>query len=455
MTTTIRFAVVVAAAVAFSPVAEAQFNRGIMRDSVDVTLFPILTPETLLPTGSFRVDMKNTSSASARIVDELQSGIGRQIAENDARLRVSPQADFVITATLTEWSQRRRTGSKYVSQQRQTGTREKKDSKGNITYEPIYEYGHNEPTVIHEGTASVRLDVRQASTEAQIEDLTARVTIFDETPSRQSPPSDDMIQNSMVDSVIRDTAAKLSPGRHQVRVLMARSDEVERFNDLARDRKWLELKEALERLPAHKDAKKDAYRLHNLGVAHEALAYESRDKATVRAELKEADALMARAVAAKKDEKYFVDSSQRVSSSLRAVEWIAERETLLAAKYPIKPTVRTSRPASPEAFAPPAASPVKVGPGAKPAPPKPPAAANAPVPKPAAAVAKPAKADAPPMTNADVIDLAKAGLEEKLLIATIRESASVNFDLGPAGLRALLAGKVSNPVITAMRERAK
>jgi hypothetical protein len=57
------------------------------------------------------------------------------------------------------------------------------------------------------------------------------------------------------------------------------------------------------------------------------------------------------------------------------------------------------------------------------------------------------------MTNADVIDLRKAGLDEDNLIAAIRDAAAVGFDLSPAGLKALLAAKVPNRVITAMRER--
>jgi hypothetical protein len=57
------------------------------------------------------------------------------------------------------------------------------------------------------------------------------------------------------------------------------------------------------------------------------------------------------------------------------------------------------------------------------------------------------------MTNGDVIDLRKAGLDDENLIAAIRDAGAVTFDLSPAGLKALLAAKVSNRVITAMRER--
>ena len=413
-------------AAGFASVGEAQFNRGIMRDSDSVMLFPISQPEALLPTGTIRVDLKNASSAPSRIIDQLQSGLARQLAENDSRLRVSPQAQYVITATVTEWSIRRRTGSKYVSEKRQTGTHRVTDKKGNVSYEPTYEYGHNEPTLVHDGSATIRLEVVQQSTEARLEDITAHVTYFDETVRTQSPPTDDVVENAMVDHAISDAAGKLTPARRETRVLLARSDEVEQFNSLAHARKWNDLKTVLEKLPPHKDPKKDAYRLHNLGVAHEALGYEARDRANAHAELQEADMLLARAVAAKKDEKYFVESSERVASSLRALNWITEHEMAMAAKYP------ATRAAAP-----------------KEAPPKLPAASPTKTSKPAAAKAE------DKMTNQDVIDLVKSGLDDKNLIATIKEAKTVNFDLGPAGLRALLAAKVSNPVITAMRERVK
>jgi hypothetical protein len=58
------------------------------------------------------------------------------------------------------------------------------------------------------------------------------------------------------------------------------------------------------------------------------------------------------------------------------------------------------------------------------------------------------------LTNKDVVDLKGAGLDDENLIAAIKDAKAVNFDLTPAGLKALLAAKVSNRVISAMREKA-
>ena len=58
------------------------------------------------------------------------------------------------------------------------------------------------------------------------------------------------------------------------------------------------------------------------------------------------------------------------------------------------------------------------------------------------------------MSNQDVIDLRSAGLDDDNLIAAVKDAHAVSFDLSPAGLKTLLAGQVSNRVITAMRARS-
>ena len=59
------------------------------------------------------------------------------------------------------------------------------------------------------------------------------------------------------------------------------------------------------------------------------------------------------------------------------------------------------------------------------------------------------------MTNEEVIDLRTSGLDDDNLIAAIAEAKSVRFDLSASGLKALLAAKISNRVIAAMRARSR
>jgi hypothetical protein len=59
------------------------------------------------------------------------------------------------------------------------------------------------------------------------------------------------------------------------------------------------------------------------------------------------------------------------------------------------------------------------------------------------------------MSNADVVQLVKAGLSQEVIITAIRQASSRDFDLTPAGLVALKGGKVPDSVILVMQNPGK
>ena len=88
---------------------------------------------------------------------------------------------------------------------------------------------------------------------------------------------------------------------------------------------------------------------------------------------------------------------------------------------------------------------------------KPPASAPA-APAPGAASKAPAKTPAPAapaLTNAQVIKMAKAGVDEDNIVATIHGATAVQFDLSPDGLVDLASNGVKGKIVMAMRERAR
>ena len=408
------FAAVVIGAVAMVP-ASAQFRRGILAESTEVMLFPAKPPALLLPAGRFQVDVKNQSTGPARLLSRLDDSITTQIAENDSRLQVAEgKPEIQVVATLTEWTLSRRRGTRYVSETRQIGTKQVTDSKGNKKTEPIYEYGRNKPTVIDEGAAAVRLEVRRGT--QVLADETARFTYRDDRLVEEGPRSTTEVEDEMLDRTAQRAAGLVTPAREPVRVLLARSDEVDKLNDLARARKWNDWRAALQETRPHRDPKRDAYRLHNLGVAHEALAYEATTDDETQQLMTAAASFVQQAIAARKDEKYFTEAFSRISSNgLGYTRLRTMRASLGLRQSAPTPAPKTTPTAS--------ARPAAASPGGA------------------------------AMTNADVIDLRKAGLDDDNLIASIRDASAVTFDLSPAGLKALLAAKVSNRVITAMRER--
>ena len=79
-------ALAVAFVVCSSLPASAQFRRGILGESTEITLTPIQPPVTLLPPGSVEVQVRNTSTASARVVDRIRGLLTQQLTDNDSRL---------------------------------------------------------------------------------------------------------------------------------------------------------------------------------------------------------------------------------------------------------------------------------------------------------------------------------------------------------------------------------
>jgi hypothetical protein len=400
--------------------AHAQFRRG-FGDAREVMLFPIEPPAMLLPSNaSVEVVVRNASSAPARIADRMAELLGRQLTDNDPRLQlVDKDAALVLTATLTEFTESRRNSTKYVSETRQVGTRQVTDKNGKTRTEPIYEYGRNRPSVVIRANASMRIEVRRRSGGTPLVDETARHTVSEEHIADQNPPGRDAIEDQLIDNVIRKAAGRVTPGRQPVTVLLARSDDVDRLNDLARNREWQDWESQLLTVKPHRDRKRDAYRLHNLAVAQESLAYEAAEVEDALNHLSRARELVTQASTQHPDEKYITESVTRISRSEISYRQVAALQQQMNTRpADDAPTRAESRPAV----------------SGK------------------ASLAATGAGGAEAMTNADVLELRAAGLDEDNLIATIKSAQAAKFDLSPAGLRSLLQAKVSNRVIAAMRE---
>jgi hypothetical protein len=416
MTTVPRFLIALAVCALAGTEANAQFRRGMLSESTEINLFPATPPALLLPAGSFQVDIKNQSTGPSRLLARLDEAITRQMSENDSRLRAADgKAEMQVTATLTEWTLNRRRGTRYVSETRQIGTKQVTDKNGKTKTEPVYEYGRNKPTVIDQGAAAVRVEVKRGA--QVLADETTRITYAEDRLAEEGVPSVSEAEDAMLDRSASRAAGLVTPAREAVRVLLARSDDVDRLNDLARSRKWNDWKAALQETRPNRDPKKDAYRLHNIGVASEAMAYESSSDDEAQRLLQEAASFVQQAVNAKKDEKYFGEAFTRISNSSLGYTRLRTMRASIGMRQTTTAPAATAAPAEKVKLA--AKSPTKTA----------------------------------PMTNADVIDLRKAGLDDDNLIAAIKDASAVAFDLSPAGLKGLLGAKVTNRVITVMRER--
>ncbi|MGA2569238.1 MAG: hypothetical protein ABSF23_01850 [Terracidiphilus sp.] len=168
---------------------------------------------------------------------------------------------------------------------------------------------------------------------------------------------------------------------------------------------WERALETFETAPAAPKPADDAYRLYNIGVAYEALAYQADDAKTAMKYLDQAAINYGKAIDARPDEKYFVWPQKRIETAIAHYKQLQREKEEEAAK------------AKAAALA----------------------TAN---PKPAG------------LTNDQVITMAKSGMADDLVIHAIRSADAVVFDLTPAGQHALTAGGVSARVLAAMKAQA-
>ncbi len=74
--------------------------------------------------------------------------------------------------------------------------------------------------------------------------------------------------------------------------------------------------ETYETAPPFPKPEDDAYRLYDIGVAYEALAYQSEDQKATMKYLDQAAINYGKAIDAKPDEKYFVEPQKRIETAI-------------------------------------------------------------------------------------------------------------------------------------------
>ena len=237
--------------------------------------------------------------------------------------------------------------------------------------------------------------------------------------------------------------------------------KMDEANNLAEKGLWERYLETLETMTPLAKPTDDAYRLYDIGVAYEALAYQSEDKAATEKFLEKASINYGKAIDDNPGEKQFADPQTRIETAVAHYKKLQEGSTT-SVKADAAPASAPSSPVAASKTSAASKSAGSTGTGSKSASArasKSVAAASSPAGSSAASKpAAPAKAPvnaAPALTNAQVIKMAKAGVDEDNIIATIHDSTSVQFDLSPDGLVDLASNGVKGKIVAAMRERAK
>lgn len=227
--------------------------------------------------------------------------------------------------------------------------------------------------------------------------------------SEAIPGSDEDVIQDLVRQVVGQIASRIVNTDQSMQVMLAKG-KLEKAAKFGESGLWPRMLEATEAVPPFPKKADEAYRAYNIGVAYEAMGYAAEDEKQALKLFEKAAIQYGKAIDDKPDEKYFREPQRRIEQALVVLKTLSERH-------------------------PPATA-------------APPAAAQT-------AVAQSEAKSGDALTNDQIIQLAKGGMNEENLIANIKEAKTVSFDLSVAGQMSLMQNGVGNNVISAMRQKTK
>ncbi|HSB11985.1 MAG TPA: hypothetical protein VLM38_21035 [Blastocatellia bacterium] len=366
---------------------------------------------------------KSRGTAHAAYAQQLGSELESELCSNDKRLRPEKEnPDTIIYYEITQLDCTEKWEIHKSQERRKTGERQKwNEKKKQYETEPVYQdftVSNNYKLVGGEMNVSYQAIDKRSGAVLDSSNIASRQAKKPYLDGNGAPPQDE-VKQGMIKDTVKQIVHRLTPTLEVVPVLLARG-KLDNAGKLGQSGLWDKMLEELEnKVEPFKDPKDDAYRIYDIGLAYEALAYKAEDLATTRALLQKSVDNYMRALEMNPGEKYFREPQIRIENAVNQYSKFKTQQ---------QGQVGTNRP---------------------PSEPRPQSESRQ---EPRGAKSLP-KMPNKPLTNQDVIDLAKKGADEANLIATIKGAAAVRFDLGTEGLSLLLDNKVSNKVIAAMRSR--
>jgi hypothetical protein len=369
----------------------------------------------------------------ADIAPDLASTLEALLIRNDSRLRSEEEhPDTLINCTVTTYAQPPaqttmqpgmqigKTPAKATPMVRVTGI---------LTVSFQAKDARNSKSLAAD-TVTAKFDQEYNSTGAQQPGFAASFKHLGDqiTKGKQEedkPPTAAELHNRLIQDAAQQIASHLVTTTEHVDVLLAKGGALDEANKLAEEKLWTRALEQLETMTPFPQKEEDAYRLYNIGVMNEALAYDAEDVKKARTYLQEASIDYGKAIDAKPTEKYFLQPQTRIDTALAHYKTIGDQAAAKAP--PVKAEI--TEPAS-----------------------------LAPAKSVATPSAKPATTSAPPadaLTNDQVIAMVQAKLDQANIVDNIRHASAVNFDLTVAGQVNLSKNGVNGQILMAMKQRAR
>ncbi len=413
-----------------------------------------------LNAGSFSIKANAHDNTQTDVAQSLSDVLETELLKNDHKLRVEKNTpDFTVVCTITHYeipAPQSFVRNEVVVQKGHNLEEPKKFYKMTGSLDVAYQAKDRTGKVLDSDNFSAKYAREFEEGTNQATDKSIGSKIVDpfkrvagrKTEDTGAPPTPIELRHQLIQEIVTDISTRLVSTEQAVDVYLARG-KLESANKLAESGLWSRYLENLETMTPMPSPHDDAYRLYNIGVAYEALGYQSEDRAAAKKFLEQASIYYGKAIDGKPDEKFFLEPQNRIETAVAYYKKLEERQNAQVEAEKHSEDSKSSVNAS----------------VSKPAKTETSRAAGASVPKKSLVSPKPPLTNAaakqkeapavPALNNQKVIEMVKSGVDDENVIATIRQSPAVDFDISPDGQIQLAKNGVKGKILAAMRERSR
>jgi Family of unknown function (DUF6340) len=361
--------------------------------------------------GPLHVMVKPGGGSDATLASQVQSQLESSLIKLDPALTISaasPQTQ--LEAEISEYTDNRAWENRTEKEYKKTGTKQVYNPKTKA-YETQDVWDNVDVTkryLVVKSTLKVTWRALAATKQLLASNL-AQYIAQSSYLEGKDVPDQSSVKGGMANKVVSQIAQNLVPYPETIEVLIAKgpSGKLEPACKLAQAGQWTRALESWATIPTFKDPKDEAYRIYNIGLAHEIMGYSAGDSQDFESALSELDkAAENYGLAADKNtgEKYFKDPQARIKTSLQYYTALRDQNG-----NRLKPNAGGGGNSGPT---------VSGG-----------------------------------LTNDQVIEFVRSGFSEDFVVDQIRTSKNPSFGVTPADLIKLKQAGVNERIITEMIHR--
>ncbi|HEV7765437.1 MAG TPA: hypothetical protein VGQ76_10580 [Thermoanaerobaculia bacterium] len=393
---------------AIAPPIVAGEGFGMMKKTAKLTR--VHPPQVFIMGTRVAIRASSSGNRDAMAAQRLQSQLESELLGANTRLKLdasSPDATIDVAVLQNDYSEEwvEREGTRQVK----TGS---KDSKGKDIYrEERFKYR----VKIVKHTFGTSFKVHDTRADRSLAADTTNRPFSQEFVEGNGAPDAASLENDGIRAVVADLVHRLAPTREVIGVLLPKGS-MEKYISLADAGLWTKYLDSLEKMPPLAKTTDEAYRQYAMGVAHEALGYGAEEADTTLKYLEQASVHYNNAIDAHPKENYFTKSYDAIFTSKTAAAPLTRVQSALVQYQRMKEFTEAIAARSSGTTT---GSKGDLG----------------------------TAVDADALTNASVIEMLRAGLNEEVIFTSINSAKKTSFDVSPKGLIQLAEARASKKLI--------